>query len=86
MSIEEKRRAAFEAWNLAEQQSKWDELTKEYDLDVPMPDRFVEVGSEVNWRIWNAALDSVVIELDGGLHLRSEVYAVLGKAGLKVNP
>lgn len=54
MSIEEKRREAFEAWALSQGMNIKSDLTV-FD--------YAYSRTENAWRIWNAALDSVEIEL-----------------------
>lgn len=64
MSIEEQRRKAFDEWHKAEQQAKWESALQEFGLDPePIPEEFLQAAKLLHWRIWNAALDSVVIKL-----------------------
>lgn len=64
MSIEEQRRAAFDVWHKAEQEAGWQSALREFGLSPePMPEEFLQAAKILHWRIWNAALDSVVIKL-----------------------
>ena len=60
----EARRAEFDAWHRAEQEEKWQSALKEFGLEPePMPEQFLHAAKLLHWRIWNAALDSICVEL-----------------------
>jgi hypothetical protein len=70
MTIQDQRRKGFEEWLRAYQQAKWDFASALGGAiePHPMPDFFVDQSRELYLEIWNAALDSVVIELpDDGI-------------------
>lgn len=57
MSIEEKRREAFEAWILDNHCGEEDLISRDSEGE------YYSVGVAERWEMYNAALDSVVIEL-----------------------
>lgn len=91
MSIEEQRRKAFEAWYARQ-------LEAEYERGDVVGLTF-ELSKESHWVTWNAALDSVVIELPNQLHAKPyacyeggwndallETADLIEGMGLKVKP
>lgn len=60
----EKRRKGFDEWHRSEQEKLW-ELHCAYIgiVGIPMPDAFASAAVARDYAIWNAALDSVEIEL-----------------------
>lgn len=97
MSIEEQRRKAFELWLRQYQQDKWNYAVALGGVKEipPMPDYFVDQARGLYLEIWNAALDSVEIELPpyiGKDSPRSVTHAIsacaesIEAAGLKVMP
>lgn len=91
MSIEEKRRAAFEA-HIAAQQGISEKASGLWFSKYP--NGCYKSGLvESLWRNWNAAMDSVVIELPasittmaGPVFYAIDVRATIESAGLKVKP
>lgn len=84
MSIEEKRRAAFEASY---------EGKANFERNHWHPDFYAELPTRDKWGAWNAALDSVVIELpqdnyyeDAASVALDDCRHAIESAGLKVKP
>jgi hypothetical protein len=76
MSIEEQRREAFEDW-----------AERHYGGPVTRDDgEYFMPEWEREWLAWNAALDSVVIELPPALADDLTLIASIEAAGLKVKP
>lgn len=101
MSIEEQRRARFEATYAKPSGVQWNRLCQEYQetWEELGDDRLDEIKDyNMMFRVWRKALDSVVIELpesfradDGvtgvSLVLDSfQAYEAIKRAGLKVKP
>lgn len=90
MSIEEKRRKAFEAAYPAPKGVRWDAEHGQYRGDWPADQLYFE-----KLKVWNAALDSVVVELptdrsmtalDDPWYVRDMCQDAIEAAGLKVAP
>lgn len=91
MSIEEKRRAAFEAAYPTPKGVRWDAEYGQYHGDWPADQRYFE-----KLKVWNAALDSIVVELPPAMDVTGlgEDFAYEAKAcreaieaaGLTVTP
>ena len=81
--IMEARRKGFEEWILSS-------FMSDGDRDLVLRDEFGEyysVGVAERWEMYNAALDSVCVELSSqSLLMRSEVIESIERAGLRVKP
>lgn len=94
MSIQEQRRARFEEWILSDYMSDGDRDLVSRDNDG----EYCSIGVAERWETYNAALDSVVIELPDTvantgtltstavLGYKRECREAIEAAGLKVKP